>query len=100
MPDDAQPFAAAMAVAILRERNEPISENFRRMAVDWFSGWDQLDGPFKDTVAAMINYAWQGSSSRFPWEGFPTVLRSKGFHEIMRERQQMLPARFRSPGSD
>jgi hypothetical protein len=89
-----------MAVAILRERNEPVSENFRRMAVDWFRGWDQLDGSLKDMATAMINYAWQGSSSRFPWEGLPTVLPNKGFHEIMRDMQQMLPARFRSPERD
>ncbi len=33
IPDDAYPVAAAMAVAILLDRNEPISESFRPLAV-------------------------------------------------------------------
>jgi hypothetical protein len=100
MLDNTQPIAAAMAVGILHEKNEPISENFRTMATTWFRGWDQVDLPIKDTVRAMINYAWQGSKSRFPWEGLPTILPHKGFHEIMRDMQQILPARFRSPEQD
>jgi hypothetical protein len=100
MPDGTQPIAAAMAVAILRERNESISENFRTMATTWFVGWDQLDHPLKEDVRAMITYAWHGSRSRFPWEGFPSILPHKGFHEIMRDMQHMLPARFKDPESD
>jgi hypothetical protein len=100
IPENTQPIAAAMSVAILREKNEPISENFRRMAMTWFSGWDQVDPAFKDTVRASITYAWQGSRSRFPWEGLPTILPHKGFHEIMRDMQRMLPARFKNPESD
>jgi hypothetical protein len=99
-PDGTQPIAAAMAVAILRERNEPISETFRIMATMWFSGWDQLDSPLKDTVRAAIHHAWQGSRSRFPLEGFPNILPHKGFHEIMRDMQGIVPARFRNPESE
>jgi hypothetical protein len=66
----------------------------------WFAGWDQLEPPLKDSVKATINYAWHGSGAQFPWEGLPSVLPHKGFHEIMRDMQQMLPARFRNPESD
>ena len=100
MPGNTQPIAAAMAVAILRERNEPISDGFRTMATTWFRGWDQVDQPLKDNVRALISYAWQGSGSRFPWEGLPTILPHKDFHEMTRDMQRMLPARFRGPESD
>lgn len=100
MPDNTQPIAAAMAVAILRDRHEPISDTFRTMATTWFMGWDQIDPSLKDNVKAMINFAWQGSKSSFPWQGLPTVLGPKGFHEIMRDMQRMLPGRFRGPESE
>lgn len=100
IPDGTHPVAAAMAVAILCDRQEPISDYFRAMARSWFMGWDKLNYPLKGEVKAMITYAWQGSPSRFPWEGLPNILPSKGFHEILREIQSIYPARFKNPESD
>ena len=59
-----------------------------------------IDSPLKDTVRAAIHHAWQGSRSRFPLEGFPNILPHKGFHEIMRDMQGIVPARFRNPESE
>jgi hypothetical protein len=97
MPDHTQSVAAAMAVAILRQRNESISENFRRFAMSWFDGWDRLDPSIRDNVKQMIDVAWQGSGSSFTPINRPSFLPHKGFHEILTDLQNNLPARFRNP---
>jgi hypothetical protein len=97
MPDHTQPVAAAMAVAILRGRNEAITENFRRMAISWFEGWDKLEPGIRNTVKLMADAAWQGSGSSFNPITRPSFLPRKGFHEILSDYQNTLPARFKNP---
>jgi SIR2-like domain len=93
LPDKAEPAAAALAVAVLLERGEPISDNFRRPATSWFQAWEKLSPPMSDTAKRMIDAAWQGS-------GFQPVVRPTflpGFHEIRNHLLQMWPVRFKNP---
>jgi SIR2-like domain len=97
VPDGSQPSAAAMAVAILLERNEPISENFRRLATDWFDGWEDSPPQMRNTIQRMMQAAWQGSGSSF--KPRPSFLPRKGFHQIVADLQANLPQRFKNPES-
>jgi hypothetical protein len=99
IPDGALPSAAAMAVAVLLERNEPISESFRRLATFWFDGWESSPPPMNETVPRMIEAAWQGSGSTFtPLNRFGSLSR-KGFHQIVDEIMGRMPQRFKNPES-
>lgn len=97
MPDNALPAAAAMAVAVLRDRGETITEKFRRMATFWFEGWEELPPPIKDTAKAMIDSAWTGSETSYTPLMRPGFLPRKGFHDIMRELTNNMPAEFKNP---
>ena len=98
LPDGLQPVAAAAAVFILQERNEAITDSFRRFAGQWFEGFHDLEGEMQETVKGAIAGAWPGSKApdsplnrpRFP-------MRQKGFHEMMAELQGRFPKGFGGP---
>lgn len=97
-PDGSLPASAAMAVAVLFERNEPISENFRRLATFWFDGWEDSHPQVRGTIEQMIQAAWQGSGSSYrPLNrvGLPR----KGFHQILDDLQNSMAMRFKNPKS-
>lgn len=96
LPDHTLSVAAACAVAILRQRNEAIGENFRRFATSWFEGAEDLDPAIRDNVNLMIAEAWRGSGSMFRPMG-RSAFRQKGYHEIVAELQNNLPRRFKNP---
>jgi hypothetical protein len=98
-PDNALPAAAAMAVAVLLDRKEPITGNFRRLATFWFDGWEGVPPPALENVKRMIEAAWQGSGSSFKPLIRPSFLPRKGFHQIMANLQSNLPKRFKNPES-
>ena len=99
LPDGTIPVAAAAAVAILGERNEAITDSFRRLASWWFRGYDDVDENVKEQVVAMINAAWprqhaaQSPLNR-PFKSFGPV---KSFHEILNDMREKLPKRPDSP---
>jgi hypothetical protein len=97
VPDDSQPVSAAMAVAILLGRNEAISENFRRLATNWFEGWEEVHPQVRDNVQQMIEAAWRGSGSNFMPMHRPSFMPRKGFHQIMDDMKAKMPKRFKNP---
>jgi hypothetical protein len=95
-PDGSLPASAAMAVAVLLQRNEPITENFRRLATFWFDGWEDSPVEVRKTIQQMIEAAWQGSGSSYRQlnrAGFPR----KGFHQILDDLQNTMAKRFKNP---
>ena len=85
-----------MAVAILLERNEAITENFRRLATFWFDGWEEGPPEMHASIQQMIAAAWQGSGSSFTplnRSGLPR----KGFHQIMADLAGNFAKRLKNP---
>lgn len=97
MPDGSQPAAAAMAVAILLERNEPITENFRRLATFWFDGWEEGPVQMHQSIQQMIEAAWRGSGTSFTPLNRPSFLPRKGFHQIFDDLQNNFGKRLKNP---
>jgi hypothetical protein len=97
LPDGANPVAAAMAVAILRERGEAITEGFRRLAQFWFEGSDEVPEQVRDNVRAMIQEAWSGSGGEYRPIHRPGFLPRKGFHQILDGLMAQMPKQFRLP---
>lgn len=97
LPDNANPSAAAMAVAILLERNEAITENFRRLATFWFDGWQEGPLEMHARIQQMIAAAWRGSGSSFTPLNRPSFLPRKGFHQIMADLQGNFAKRLKNP---
>lgn len=60
LPDGAMPMAAAAAVALLGDRGEAITDNFRSLASSWFEGYEGVHENVKEQVIAMIKVAWPG----------------------------------------
>jgi hypothetical protein len=96
LPDNSNPSAAAMAVAILFERNEAITENFRRLATFWFDGWEEGPPENHASIQQMIAAAWQGSGSSFTPLN-PSGLPRKGFHQIMADLEGNFAKRLKNP---
>lgn len=97
LPERVMPVAAACAVAILRERDETITENFRRLASWWFRGHESLDAPVKESVALMMKAAWPGRlEAQSPLQRPTPSLGAKTFHEILADLESKLPTRIRS----
>lgn len=100
MPDGTMPVAAAFAVLILCNRSEPVTSEFRQLALWWFRGWDRLPDPIKGNVRSTIEIAWPGSlASESPIvrplytpPGF-----GRGFHEIRNDLVALLAKRFTGP---
>jgi hypothetical protein len=95
LPDNSTPVAAAMAVSLLSDRHEPITENFRRLAQYWFQGSDDLDPAVKDLVKQMIQVAWSGSGRNYV--PLPNFIPRKGFHEIVAELIATMPKKLQTP---
>jgi hypothetical protein len=96
LPDNSNPSAAAMAVAVLFERNEAITENFRRLATFWFDGWEEGPPEMHASIQQMIAAAWQGSGTSFtPLNRFG--LPRKGFHQIMADLEGNFAKRLKNP---
>jgi hypothetical protein len=55
LPDEGMPGAAAMAVAMLLERGEAITDNFRNLAMYWFDGVEDVPPPLRDTSSTWPN---------------------------------------------
>ncbi len=95
LPDGTMPVAAAAAVAMLEERNEAVTDSFRRLASWWFRGYDNVHENVKEQVVAMIKVAWPGQlASQSPLHRpFPSFGAGKSFHEILKDMQEKLPKR-------
>lgn len=94
LPDGSMPIMAAMAVVILSERAETITDAFRSFALDWFKGLESLPTEVKPAVLAAIDAAWPGSKKKEspvhrPRTGFPT----KKFHDIVNGMMSRLPTK-------
>ncbi|CAB3768585.1 SIR2 family NAD-dependent protein deacylase [Paraburkholderia solisilvae] len=99
LPDGLQPVAAAAAVAMLGERGEVITDNFRGLASSWFRGYENVPESVKEQVIAMIKTAWPGDKERQSplHRSFPSVAHGKSFHEILEGLQEKLPKRLDNP---
>ncbi|MFG7103568.1 SIR2 family protein [Burkholderia pseudomallei] len=93
LPDGAMPMAAAAAVALLGDRGEAITDNFRSLASSWFQGYEGVSENVREQVIAMIRVAWPGDKeAQSPLHrSFPTLGNRKSFHEILQGMQERLP---------
>lgn len=98
LPDGLMPVAAALAVAMLFDRREAITDGFRKPADSWFRGYEDVGENSKGNVIAMIKAAWPGSlETRSPLhQSFPSF-KAKSYHEIVKEMTAMFPKRLDSP---
>ncbi|MCQ0034407.1 SIR2 family protein [Burkholderia glumae] len=99
LPKGTMPVAAACAVAMLGDRGEIVTDNFRRHASWWFRGYESVEGRSKELVISMIKVAWPGTlEHQSPLhQSFASLGIVKDFHEIVREMTGMLPKRVESP---
>lgn len=99
LPDGSQPVAAAAAVAMLGERGEAITDDFRGLASSWFRGYENAHESVKEQVIAMIKATWPGNKeAQSPLHRtFPSFARGKSFHEILGDIQGKLPKRLDNP---
>lgn len=93
LPDEGTPVAAAMAVAMLRDRGEVITDNFRSRATFWFLGVDKSPSQVRDSVRRMMTEIWPGGQN--PLEGLNLPI--KGFHKIVADITAQWPKQFRVP---
>ncbi len=98
VPDGTHPVAAAMAVTLLLDRQEAITDSFRRLATFWFQGFQTLEPKIQEMVKATIAAAWPGSKApESPLNRPPFPMRAKGYHEILNDLQSRFPKKFKSP---
>lgn len=99
LPAGTQPVAAAAAVAMLGERGEAITDNFRRLASSWFREYKNVPEEVMEQVVAMIKAAWPGNKeAQSPLhQKFPSLSRGKSFHEILGDLQRKLPKQLDNP---
>jgi hypothetical protein len=98
LPDNIRPVAAAIAITMIRDRQETITDNFRTLATSWFQGFQELDPKILDSVKATIPFAWSGTKASESPLNLPRLpIRAKGFHEIMADLTVQLPQKFKSP---
>ncbi len=94
VPDAAVPSAAAMAVAILRERGETLTESFRAKASFWFEGADEVPPQMRANVEVMIREVWPNGQNPLRR---PSFLPRRGFHKIMADLMAQWPKQFPNP---
>ena len=98
LPDNMRPVAAAIAITMIRDRGETITDNFRSLATSWFKDFEELDPKIQELVKATIPFAWSGTkASEYPLNRPRLPIRAKGFHEIRAELTAQLPQKFKSP---
>lgn len=98
LPDGVRPVAAAIAIIMMHERGETISDNFRILAHSWFQGFQELSQELQKSIKESIPLAWQGGNASDSPLNRPTFpFKAKGFHEIKAEMMAKLPKKFRSP---
>lgn len=98
LPDGARPIAAAMAVALLRQRGEVITDNFRRLARSWFEGYEDVHASILDNVKLMISEAWAGDkAAQSPLTAARFPFRPKEFHSILNDLTRNWPKKFQTP---
>jgi hypothetical protein len=96
--DEHRPIAAAMAVTVLRERGETITDQFRHLATSWFQGFEEIPEPLLESVKLMIAEAWPGSMApQSPLNRPQLSFRAKGFQSIMNDMTENLPKKFQTP---
>jgi hypothetical protein len=93
VPDEGMPGAAAMAVAILRERGETITDGFRAKAAFWFLRADECPPPLRDSVQRMAKEVWPDGQNPLARLNLPM----KGFHQIVADMTAQFPKQFRNP---
>lgn len=99
-PDWVIAFAAAAAVAEIKEAGGTINEGFRINARQWLLAFDQIPGDdMKNKVRQMMEVAWRDGGSSLPGHilGKGSRLPIKTFGEINKELQAMIPKRFAKP---
>ena len=99
LPDGSMPLAASVAIAMLSERDEAITDNFRRLAAWWFRGYENVQEELKEQVIAMIEIAWpEELASQSPiHHQLSSFSAGKSFHQIMSDMQEKLPKRPATP---
>jgi hypothetical protein len=98
LQDGLRPVAAAMAITLMCDRGEMITDNFRHLATTWFQGFQDLNPDLRKNVEEAIPYGWPGShASESPLNRPRLPMRAKGYHEIHDQLMRQLPQRFKTP---
>jgi len=97
LPDEGLPVAASMAVAILEQRKQPITDGFRRLAMYWFQGYQDLPAAIQKNIELTIKYAWSGQTHVPSPLNTPRLMPTKGFHKMVDELIAQMPKQFRKP---
>jgi hypothetical protein len=98
LKDGERPVAAAIAVTLLSDRGEAITDNFRNLAHSWFDGFQELEPNIQDLVKTAIQMAWPGSkAAESPLNRPRPPFRAKGFHAISAQLLAQLPQKFKAP---
>ena len=98
LPDGLHPVAAAWAVTLVAEQGEVVTDNFRRLAVYWFEGFQEAEPQHQELISAAFEIAWPGhKASESPLHRPRLPFRSRGFHSLLDEIQGRFPKKFLSP---
>lgn len=98
VPDGMNAAAAAMAVILLRDRGEVVTDGFRKLATWWFQGFQELEPKIQDVVKAIIAEAWPGNkAAESPLNRPHLPIPAKGSHAILNDLQAQFPKKFKSP---
>ncbi len=96
--DGFNPVAAALAVTLLTDRGEVITDSFRNLAIYWFRGFEDLKPDVQKLIRPAIELAWPGHrAAESPLRRPPSPFRHKGFHQILAEMLAGFPKRFTNP---
>jgi hypothetical protein len=101
IPDGMMPVAAAMALIVLRDRDEQLTDPFRRLLTWWLQGTENLPAPMREMVQQTVAEAWATQPTRVEdpiehWKRVPK-LPSKGFHQISADMLASWPSRLAPP---
>lgn len=99
LPDGSLPGAAAMAVLMLRDSGEPISDSFRNVARVWFGGYQKISSALQDDIKAVIQLVWPiGHEHGSPLNQNQHLFSgAKGFHEILNDMKNQMPKQLKNP---
>jgi hypothetical protein len=98
LPDGYMSVAAAVAVTMLRDSGQQITDGFRRAARRWFDGLEKLDEPARQAVEVAIHEAWPGSlAGQSPLRTPRPTFSRPNFREIVDGMMKSFPQTMATP---
>lgn len=98
LPDGYMSVAVAVAVSMLRDRGEQITDGFRRAARLWLNDVEKLDESARQAVEAAIHEAWLGSrAGQSPLRTPRPTFGRPSFREIVDGMMKSFPQTVATP---